>query len=129
MLQKSAVKMFRLRLRSFISGIQNNTAHFWKACSTPPESGTTDATRKFSWKGLTPGSKQSLAWCYLSGQHAEEDEDEHALEGVADGEQVGGEGGLMEDVQHSQGPGGSQHEEQGHSTAGARPAGRPETAR
>lgn len=35
----------------------------------------------------------------------------------------------MEDVQHSEAPGGSQHEEQGHGTAGARPAGRPEAAR
>lgn len=35
---------------------------------------------------------------YLSGQHAEEDEDEHPLEGVGDGEQIGSEGGLIEDV-------------------------------
>lgn len=60
---------------------------------------------------------------YLSGQDAEEDEDEHALEGVGDGEQIGGEGGLVEDVQHSKGPGGSQHEQQGYGTAGAGPAG------
>lgn len=57
----------------------------------------------------------------LSGQDAEEDEDEHPLEGIGDGEQVGSEGGLIEDVQHSQGPGGSQHEEQSQGTAGAGP--------
>lgn len=39
--------------------------------------------------------------CYLSGQDTEEDEDEHPLEGVGDGEQIRSEGGLMEDVQHS----------------------------
>lgn len=61
---------------------------------------------------------------YLSRQHAEEDEDEHALEGVGDGEQVGSEGGLVKDVQHSKGPGGSQHKQQRHGTAGARPRGR-----
>lgn len=64
---------------------------------------------------------------YLSGQDAEEDEDEHALEGVGDGEQIGGEGGLVEDVQHSKGPGGSQHEQQGYGTAGAGPAGGKQT--
>lgn len=37
----------------------------------------------------------------LSGQDTEEDEDEHPLEGVGDGEQIRSEGGLMEDVQHS----------------------------
>lgn len=75
------------------------------------------------------GAKQSRAQRYLSGQHAEEDEEEHALKGVADGEQVGSQGGLVEDVQHPEGPGDSQHEEQGHGTTGAGPAQRPKTAR
>lgn len=57
----------------------------------------------------------------LSGQHTEEDKDEHALESVSDGEQIGGEGGLVEDVQHSKGPGGSQHEQQGQGTTGTGP--------
>lgn len=61
--------------------------------------------------------------CYLSGQDAEEDEDEHALEGIGDGEQIGSEGGLIEDMQHSKGPGGSQHEQQSHGTAGTGPGG------
>lgn len=65
---------------------------------------------------------------YLSGQHAEEDEEEHPLKGVADGEQVGSQGGLVEDVQHPKGPGDSQHEEQGHGTTGAGPAEQPKTA-
>lgn len=60
---------------------------------------------------------------YLSGQDAQEDEDEHALEGVGDGEEIGSEGGFVEDVQHAEGPGRSQHEEQGQSTAGTRPGG------
>ena len=67
----------------------------------------------------------SLLCSYLSGQHAEEDEDEHALEGVGEGEQVGSEGGLVEDVQHSEGPGGPQHEQQGQGSAGTRPEGGP----
>lgn len=60
---------------------------------------------------------------YLSGQDTEEDEDEHPLEGVGDGEQIGSQGGLVEDVQHSEGPGGSQHEQQSHGTAGTGPEG------
>lgn len=58
---------------------------------------------------------------HLSGEDAKEDEDEHPLEGVGDGEQIGREGGLVEDVQHSEGPGGSQHEQQGHGAAGTGP--------
>lgn len=68
-------------------------------------------------------NKEAQPKCYLSGQDAEEDEDEHPLEGVGDGEQIGSEGGLVEDVQHSKGPGGSQHEQQGHGTTGTGPGG------
>ena len=68
-------------------------------------------------------NKKSQPNCYLSGQDTEEDEDEHALEGVGDGEQIGSEGGLIEDVQHSKGPGGSQHEQQSQGTTGAGPEG------
>lgn len=60
---------------------------------------------------------------YLSGQDAEEDEDEHPLEGVGDGEKIGSQGGLIEDVQHSEGPGGSQHKQQSQGTAGTGPEG------
>lgn len=35
----------------------------------------------------------------------------------------------MEDVQHPEGPGDPQHEEQGHGTTGAGPADRTKTAR
>ena len=58
---------------------------------------------------------------YLSGQHTEEDEDEHSLKGVCEGEQVGSEGRLMENVQHSKGPCGAEHKQQSHGTAGAGP--------
>lgn len=67
--------------------------------------------------------KERQLKCYLSGQDAQEDEDEHPLEGVGDGEQIGSEGGLIEDVEHSKGPGGSQHEQQGHGTTGTGPGG------
>lgn len=67
--------------------------------------------------------KEAQTKCYLSGQDAEEDEDEHALEGIGDGEQIGSEGGLIEDMQHSKGPGGSQHEQQSHGTTGTGPGG------
>ena len=60
---------------------------------------------------------------HLSWQDAEEDEDEHALEGVGDGEQVGGEGGLVEDVEQAERPGGPQHEEEGQGPAGTGPVG------
>jgi len=63
---------------------------------------------------------EDQSFSYLSGQDAEEDEDEHALEGVGDGEQVGGEGGLVEDVDHAERPGGPQHEQQRQGPAGAR---------
>lgn len=48
---------------------------------------------------------------YLSGQHAEEDEYEHSLEGVGDGEQISRQGRLVENVQNSKGPGGAEHEQ------------------
>lgn len=59
----------------------------------------------------------------LSGQNAEEDEDEHALEGVSDGEQIGSQGGFIKDVQDPEGPRGPQHKQQGHGPTGARPEG------
>lgn len=57
----------------------------------------------------------------LSGQDTEEDEDEHPLESIGDGEQISSEGGLIEDVQHSESPGGPQHKQQSQCTAGTRP--------
>lgn len=57
----------------------------------------------------------------LSGQDTEEDEDEHPLEGVGDGEEVGGEGGLVKDVEHAERPGGSENEQQGESPASTGP--------
>ena len=67
-----------------------------------------------------------IPFSYLSGQDAEEDEDEHALEGVGDGEQVGGQGGLVEDMEQAKRPGGPQHEQQGQGPAGTGPGGAPE---
>lgn len=60
---------------------------------------------------------------HLSGQHTEEDKDEHPLEGVGDGEQVRSEGGLVQDVQDPEGPGGPEHEEQSEGPAGTGPGG------
>lgn len=56
----------------------------------------------------------------LSGQHTKEDEDKHPLKSVTEGEQISGECGLMEDVQHSERPSGTEDKKQGQSTASTR---------
>lgn len=62
--------------------------------------------------------EEEVCESYLPGEHAEEDEDEHSLKGVCDCEQIGGERGLMENMQHSKGPGGAQHKQQSEGAAG-----------
>lgn len=57
----------------------------------------------------------------LSGQHTEENENEHPLEGVGDGEQIGSEGCLIENVQDSKSPGGTEHKQQSQGTTGTGP--------
>lgn len=66
-------------------------------------------------------AKNPKSWCYLSGQHTEEDENEHPLEGVGDGEQIGSEGCLIENVQDSKRPGGTEHKQQSQGTTGTGP--------
>lgn len=58
---------------------------------------------------------------YLSGQHTEEDEDEHPLESVGNGEEIGCEGSLVENVQHAKCPGGAQDEQKGKGTTSTGP--------
>lgn len=57
----------------------------------------------------------------LSGQHTEEDEDEHPLESVGNGEEIGCEGSLVENVQHAKCPGGAQDEQKGKGTTSTGP--------
>lgn len=51
--------------------------------------------------------------CYLLLQHAVEDEDEHALQRVEDGEEVGHDHRALVDVHEAEGPGQAQQAEQG----------------
>lgn len=99
----------------FILDIQNNMAHSWKACSIPPESEIQKNCLSFKCFQMITEDRledEERIWeSYLSGEHAEEDEDEHSLKGVCDREQIGGERRLVENMQHSEGPGGAEHKQ------------------